>query len=105
MLALLMWCLSVQGLLVEDLAAGLADTTRHALGHAQTSLETAQQNWTSLLVGTSRWADEAGIAPRPVGPNPLESAFGELWNDAVPRINPFKVCTFLPALSLSLKQP
>jgi enamine deaminase RidA (YjgF/YER057c/UK114 family) len=82
---------NVQTPSVEDLAASFADSTRHALGHAQTSLETAQQNWSSLLAGTSKWADSAGIAPRYRRPSPLESAFGELWNDAMPRLNPFRV--------------
>jgi hypothetical protein len=78
---------------VEDIAASFADSTRSVVGHAQTSLETAQRNWSSLLVGTSKWADDAGFALRGATTSTrLENTFGDLWNDAMPSFNKSRVC-------------
>jgi hypothetical protein len=82
----------LQPFAVEDIVASFADSTRSAVGHAQTSLETAQHNWSSLLAGTSKWADDAGFALRgATNGTKLESAFGDLWNDAMPSFNKGRV--------------
>jgi hypothetical protein len=78
---------------VEDIAASFADSTRSVVGHAQTSLETAQRNWSSLLAETSKWADDAGFALRGATTSTrLENTFGDLWNDAMPSFNKSRVC-------------
>ena len=82
---LLIFAARVQAPSIEDLAAGFADSTRQAIGHAQNALETVHQNWSSLLADTSRWADDAGL-----GKSHGDSPLGALWSDAMPRFQLFK---------------
>jgi hypothetical protein len=73
---------------VEDLATGLADSTKQALSSAQCTLETAQQNWAHTLASISKWADEAKIGPHPRTYR-SDAQLGDLWYDAVPRFELF----------------
>lgn len=107
-------CACVQDFPASSSDIGSTTTSRLAtsiVGHAQASLDNAQENWKSLLPDI-RGATEDGAAshptPFPFGMSALpgleavlkhpEQHFGDLWGASNPQFGPFKVLSAIPLL-------
>lgn len=89
---------------MADMASRVAESSKAVVGHAQESLENAQENWSSLLSGPLDGdGDSAGGAkfrltvPGNGGLEAIlkdaEQHFGALWGSATPELGLFKVRT------------
>lgn len=87
---------------MADMASMVAESSKAVVGHAQESLENAQENWSSLLSGQAEGERDSSDSEkfRLTGPGnsgleailkDAEQHFGALWGSTTPEFGPFKV--------------